>query len=73
MQWMVQGNQRLAAPGSAIPRRAGAKQLLSESGWFTAGHMHGAVVNVIVKQLGKARHQRLNVLYMVVVPRLMTG
>jgi hypothetical protein len=54
---------------------------LSESDWFMAGHTPGAWLwtpapasaEVVVEQLGKARHKRPHVLHMVAVPRLMTG
>jgi hypothetical protein len=54
---------------------------LDPEGWFTTGHQDGNFVwapppsatDVVVEQLGKARHKRPNNLHLVVVPRLMTG
>jgi hypothetical protein len=66
----------------SLPSQGGGSgQLLSEAGWFTDGHSPGtwlwtpapAVVDVVVEQLGKARHKRPEVMHMIAVPRLMTG
>jgi hypothetical protein len=54
---------------------------LSPSEWFTTGHKNGnfvwcpapAAADVVVEQLGKARHKRSRGLHLVVVPRLFTG
>jgi hypothetical protein len=54
---------------------------LEPEGWFTTGHQDGnfiwapppAAADVVVEQLGKARHKRPNNVHLVVVPRLMTG
>ena len=54
---------------------------LEPEDWFTKGQGHGtfiwhpapAAADVVVEQLGKARHKRPSSLHIVVVPRLMTG
>jgi hypothetical protein len=59
----------------------GTGKLLAEADWFKAGHTPGAwlwipapaAAEVVVEQLGKARHKRPHVMHMVAVPRLMTG
>lgn len=65
-----------------LPQRGGGSGThLTEADWFTIGHTPGAwlwtpapaVADVVVEQLGKARHKRPDVLHMVAVPRLMTG
>jgi hypothetical protein len=54
---------------------------LEPEGWFSTGHLDGnfiwtpppAAADVVVEQLGKARHKRPHNLHLIVVPRLMTG
>jgi hypothetical protein len=54
---------------------------LGPEGWFSTGHLDGNFIwtppptaaDVVVEQLGKARHKRPNNLHLVIVPRLMTG
>jgi hypothetical protein len=54
---------------------------LEPEGWFETGHQDGnfiwapppAAADVVVEQLGKARHKRPDNLHLIVVPRLMTG
>jgi hypothetical protein len=54
---------------------------LEPEGWFGVGHQDGnfiwapppAAADVVVEQLGKARHKRPHNLHVIVVPRLMTG
>jgi hypothetical protein len=54
---------------------------LEPEGWFGVGHQDGnfiwapppAAADVVVEQLGKARHKRPHNLHLIVVPRLMTG
>jgi hypothetical protein len=54
---------------------------LDPAGWFTTAHTFGnfiwtpapAAADVVVEQLGKARHKRPECLHLVVAPRLMTG
>jgi hypothetical protein len=54
---------------------------LDPEGWFSKAHEFGnfvwtpapAAAEVVVEQLGKARHKRPECLHLVVVPRLMTG
>jgi hypothetical protein len=54
---------------------------LEPEGWFTTGHGLGtfvwhpapAAADVVVEQLGKARHKRPTSLHLVIVPRIMTG
>jgi hypothetical protein len=56
-------------------------ETLQQEGWFAEGHGYGnflwapapAAVEVVVKQLGKARLKRPESLHVIVVPRLMTG
>jgi hypothetical protein len=54
---------------------------LDPSGWFDEGQHEGnflwilppAAANIVVEQLGEARHKRLQCTHIVIVPRLMTG
>jgi hypothetical protein len=54
---------------------------LEPEDWFSTGHQDGnfiwapppAAADVVVEQLGKARHKRPQNLHLIVVPRLMTG
>ena len=54
---------------------------LSPEGWFDEGHGTGnyvwtpppAAADVVVEQLGRARHKRPESMHLVVVPRVMTG
>jgi hypothetical protein len=54
---------------------------LEPEDWFTTGHGLGtfvwhpapAAADVVVEQLGKARHKRPSSMHLIVVPRLMTG
>jgi hypothetical protein len=56
-------------------------EFLRPEGWFTTGHGHGtfvwtpppAAADVVVEQLGRARHKRPESMHLVVVPRVMTG
>lgn len=56
-------------------------KLLEPEGWFREGHGEGtflwspppAACEVVVEQLGKARHKRPHCMHLVIVPRLMTG
>jgi hypothetical protein len=55
--------------------------LLEPIDWYTTAHTFGnfvwcpppAAADVVVEQLGKARHKRPSLFHLVVVPRLMTG
>jgi hypothetical protein len=54
---------------------------LDPTGWFSTAHTDGtflwtpppALADVVVEQLGKARHKRPHCLHVIAVPRLMTG
>jgi hypothetical protein len=56
-------------------------ELLSPEGWFSTAHAAGnflwapppAAADVVVEQLGKARHKRPHAMHIILVPRLMTG
>jgi len=59
----------------------GEPAILSPEDWFGRGHLPGihvwapppAAAEVVVEQVGRARHKRPTNLHVVVVPRLMTG
>jgi hypothetical protein len=56
-------------------------KFLQPHDWYTSAHSFGnfvwcpppAAADVVVEQLGKARHKRSSCLHLVVLPRLMTG